>query len=54
MSNYVKSIVKDFKFREELGNEKPKTPAAGHLFEVRDDAEKLDKERAEEFHADCG
>ena len=50
MSNYVKSIVKDFKFQEELGKEKPKTPAAGHLFEVRDDAEKLDKERAEEFH----
>ena len=50
MTRYVKAMIEEFKFGEELGNEKPKTPAAGHLFDVRDDAVKLDAERAEEFH----
>ena len=50
MTGYVKSMVEDFKYPEELGNKVPKTPAAAHLFEVRDNAEKLDAEKAEEFH----
>ena len=50
MTRYVKAMVEDFKYPEELGNKVPKTPGAPHLFEVRDDVEKLDADKAEEFH----
>ena len=49
MTDCVKNMIKDFKFVNELGTRQATTPAAAHLFNVRD-AEKLDKERAEEFH----
>ena len=50
MTRYIKAMVVDFKYPEELGDKVPKTPAAAHLFEVRDDVEKLDGDKAEEFH----
>ena len=50
VTRHVKAMVEDFKCPEELGNKVPKTPAAPHLFEVRDDVEKLDADKAEEFH----
>ena len=50
MTRYVKAMVEDFKYPEELGSFVPKTPAAAHLLEVRDDVEKLDGDKAEEFH----
>ena len=52
MVNHVKSMINDFKYQHELSaGVVPKTPAASHLFEARDDSPKLSKEKAEEFHA---
>ena len=51
MTKCVKSIVEDFKCQEELKQVPvPKSPGADHLFHTRDDAKKLPKEKAEEFH----
>ena len=47
----VDSLIKKFKCLNKLGAAKPKTPAAEHLFTVRDEVEKLYAEKAEEFHS---
>ena len=47
MVNYVQQIIDDFP--EEI-IQSPYSPAALHLFTVRDDAEKLDKKEREAFH----
>ena len=49
MRRHVDGLISKFKCLNELGIGKPKTPAAEHLFTVRD-IEKIDEDRAEEFH----
>ena len=50
MEKYVKDMVKDFE--DAIKKEVPttKTPAADHLFMVREDAEELSEEKAQVFH----
>ena len=51
MHDYVKSVLKEFPYQEELKKTKsPKTPAAEHLFQIDPDAVPLDKEKADVFH----
>ena len=50
MTRYIKAMVEDFKYQDELGSMVPKTPAAAHLLEVQEEVEKLDGDKAEEFH----
>ena len=47
MIDYIEKMVEDF---PEKTTTVVSTPAATHLFEVRDDVKKLDDERAEQFH----
>ena len=50
MDKYTKNMVKDFEksINREIGT--TKTPAADHLFMVRDDQDGLSEERALTFH----
>ena len=51
MHDYIKSVLKEFPYQEELKKTKsPKTPAAEHLFQIDPDAVPLDKEKADVFH----
>ena len=47
MEEYLKEILKDL---PEDMNDTATTPTADHLFKVRDNAPKLNKEQAELFH----
>ena len=49
MTDYIKEMVQDFK-KVELDLKTAKTPAAEHLFQVRDDVEKLSEKKAVIFH----
>ena len=50
MSDYVANVLSEVP--EDMLKGNAATPAAAHLFEVNEDAEPLDKERAEQFHQD--
>ena len=51
MTRCVASVLEDFKCKHELKAMKtPASPAADHLFKVRDEAIKLDDDKKEEFH----
>ena len=45
MQEYIGKMCKDFEKYMTTSNKKIKTPAAPHLFTVREDAEKLKKAR---------
>jgi hypothetical protein len=47
MSEYVKTVIGDMP--EDMVGKAP-TPAANHLFDVRDNVVKLDKEKSDTFH----
>jgi hypothetical protein len=47
MTDYVKKMIENF---GEDVSEPAKTPAAAHLFTVREDAKKLDEKQAQKFH----
>ena len=48
MVHYLEEVVEEFP--EDLAFKRAKTPAASHLFEVNESAEKLPKEKADIFH----
>ena len=50
MFDYVHNVIKEFP--EDVGMKTYRTPAAAHLFQVRDDAERtlLPEEQAVQFH----
>ena len=48
MIPYLQEVVDEFP--EDIQSKKAKTPAANHLFDVNDSAEKLTKEKADVFH----
>ena len=50
MVDYVKDVINDFP--EDIGRRSYKTPAAGHLFQVREENDKrvLPEEQAVQFH----
>ena len=51
MIQYIESVLKEFKFSEEVkSHKKVNTPAAAHLFQVNPEATPLSKEKKEEFH----
>ena len=50
MSEYIKKIIRDFKYLSEIGVTVAKTPAAEYLFKVNEACKKLEKEKKEEFH----
>ena len=51
MKDYVKGIIKEFKYPEEAGGiRKVTSPHPDHLFEVNPKGDKLDPAKAEEFH----
>ena len=50
MVSYIEKMIDEFKYKEEVLEGIAKTPAAGHLFVVNDNATKLYKEKADEFH----
>ena len=49
MYNYIRDIVADFK-QYDPSNKNARTPAANHLFKVRDDQKKLPETLAQVFH----
>ena len=49
MVYYIEAMLGEFPFQNELGK-KVQTPAAEHLFTVREDCTKLGKEKADVFH----
>ena len=49
MYNYIRDIVTDFK-KYDPSNKNAHTPAANHLFKVRDDQKKLPETLAQVFH----
>ncbi len=49
MKDYVKDMVESFPYQDKLKREF-NTPAAPHLFDVRDDVEKLSEKKAQVFH----
>ena len=49
MSPYVQSMIDEWKELEPIKG-RPNTPAALHLFEVREDVEKLSEQKAQWFH----
>ena len=49
MYNYIRDIVTDFK-QYDPSNKNARTPAANHLFKVRDDQKKLPETLAQVFH----
>jgi hypothetical protein len=51
MKDYVKAMIADFKYQDELkGVKKVSTPAAEHLYEINPNGIKLDAAKKEEFH----
>ena len=51
MSDYIKSMVTEFPYLNEIGTMKAKTPAAEYLFKTNADCKKIDKEKKEIFHS---
>ena len=49
MYNYISEIITDFK-KYDPSNKNARTPAANHLFKVRDDQKKLPETLAQVFH----
>lgn len=51
MFDYIAKMLDEFGYKEQLlALKKVNTPAADHLFTIDDDATKLEREYAEEFH----
>ena len=50
MSDYVKEMIEEFGKDINMGKGKANTPAAEHLFEIRDTADKLNQELASKYH----
>ena len=50
MSDYVKEMIEEFGKDINMGKGNSNTPAAEHLFEIRDTADKLNQELASKYH----
>ena len=50
MQKYIEKMLDEFEYNDEIGMATARSPAADHLFEVNEEATKLDKSKAETFH----